>query len=360
MFKDMKISFVLPALNLTGGVRVVGIYSKLLSERGHNVTILYPKPLKLTIKKKIKKLINLFLWKSEINKPRCPYFDHGLAKVKSLSFHSGVIAEEIPDADIVIATFWNTAEWVAKMPDSKGIKYYFIQHYELHPWLPVDRVKATFQLPFKRIVVSPWIADCLRDYEGCEIDALVLNGVDTNQFFSVARMKQTQMTVGFMYSPRRYKGCQIAIEAIIAVKQKCPDLRVLVFGSQLASEEIPLPEFVEFHLNPEQSKIKDIYSQCDAWLFSSIKEGFGLPILEAMACGTPVIGTPAGAATSIINSENGVLLDDYSASKTADAILSISNLTEHEWLNMSIRAIETAKLYSWENAVIEFENAINL
>ena len=70
---------------------------------------------------------------------------------------------------------------------------------------------------------------------------------------------------------------------------------------------MPLPRDTEFHLRPPQDRIRDIYSKCDAWLFGSRSEGFGLPILEAMACRTPVIGTPAGAAPELLGDGRGIL-----------------------------------------------------
>lgn len=48
---------------------------------------------------------------------------------------------------------------------------------------------------------------------------------------------------------------------------------------------LPLPPGTEYNKEPRQDQLKEFYRKCDAWLFSSSSEGFGLPILEAMACG---------------------------------------------------------------------------
>jgi hypothetical protein len=48
----------------------------------------------------------------------------------------------------VIATWWETAEWVDRLSVSKGKKVYFIQHYEAFDYLPKERVEATWRLPF--------------------------------------------------------------------------------------------------------------------------------------------------------------------------------------------------------------------
>ena len=353
----MRVTFVIPELNLTGGVRVVGIYSQLLAERGHKVNVLYPSPRSKSLKQKVKIFLKSLLGKPPVELT-CPYFDHQNASMHELPFHENITQDDIPDADVVIATFWNTAEWVAKFPESKGQKIYFIQHYEVHPWLPVERVKQTFKLPFKKIVVSGWIADCLKNHEDVMVEAIVLNGVDSKQFFSPEREKSTRATVGFMYSPRHYKGTHIAIQAVEIAKKSNPELVVKVFAAEKPIADLPLPEKAEFFLSPPQNQIKDIYSACDAWLFTSIKEGFGLPILEAMSCKTPVIATPAGAATNLITPENGILVDDYSAEKIANAINSISKTTENEWKKLSEAAFATAQQNSWEKSCDKFESAL--
>tara|TARA_R110001599_G_scaffold85607_1_gene229645 strand:+ start:22804 stop:23907 length:1104 start_codon:yes stop_codon:yes gene_type:complete len=353
----LRVTFVLPELNLTGGVRVVGIYAQLLADRGHKVNVLYPAQKRKSFKQKVKFFLKYLLGKPPV-KMTCPYFDHQKSEMYELPFHENLDVEDIPDAEIVIATFWSTAEWIAKLPESKGLKVYFIQHYEVHPWLPAERVKQTFKFPFRRIVVSNWIAECLEIYEDVNVDTIVLNGVDGKQFFSTNRGKQETTTVGFMYSPRQYKGTQIAIDAVEIVRKTNPKLRVKVFAAEPPSSDMPLPDKTEFFLSPPQNQIKDIYSGCDAWLFTSIKEGFGLPILEAMSCKTPVIATPAGAATNLITSENGILVDDYSAQQIANAINSISKTTENEWKSLSEAAFATAQQNSWEKSCDKFESAL--
>lgn len=101
----------------------------------------------------------------------------------------------------------------------------------------------------------------------------------------------------------------------------------------------------------------DLYAKCDAWLFTSRNEGFGLPILEAMACRTLVIAIQAGEATSLINSKNGYLLDDFSPGEIANAIIEIIEMDNKQWATVFENAFLSAKKCSWENSLIEFESA---
>jgi glycosyltransferase involved in cell wall biosynthesis len=354
----MKITFLVPSINLTGGIRVIAIYAKLLAKKGHQVTVVSPGPRQARFKERLKTLI-----KNKgrgFNKKRTfnlAFFNCPLVKLKILGTFRPIQANDVPDGEIIIATFWSTAEWLADFPECKGKKIYFIQHYEAHPWLPVARVKATYNLPFKKIVVSPWIADMLRASHAQQAD-IVPNGVDTLQFTAPERDKQKQPTYGLMYSERTFKGCQIAFDAYEKAKEVNPNIHLLALGAQPPENTLPLPEGTEYFCSPEQEQLKAIYSRCDAWLFTSVTEGFGLPILEAMACRTPVIGTKAGAATMIINNSNGFLVDINDVDAISAAILAIAKMTGQEWQNYSNSAFFTAQQFAWEKSLILFENAL--
>ncbi|MBN47221.1 MULTISPECIES: glycosyltransferase family 4 protein [unclassified Methylophaga] len=340
---------------------MVGIYAQLLAERGHQISIIYPKSpraVKQTFFRKCKDLYKKIISSNseEINKS--PFFDHGKADMLMIDFYDELTDDLVPDADVIIATFWMTTAWIKDLSPDKGEKFYFIQHYEMHDWLPKQIVKGSYKLPFKKIVVSEWIADSLLKLENCLVDAVVLNGVDTSQFYAPIRTKQTAPTIGFMYSDRAFKGTDLAVKAIDIVRHSYPELKIIVFSSKPANVNCPLPGNSDFYLCPEQSMIKELYAKCDAWLFTSRNEGFGLPILEAMACRTPVIATPAGAATSLINSKNGYLLDDFSPDKIAKAIIEIIKMDNKQWGTVSENAFLSAKQCSWENSVIEFESAL--
>jgi glycosyltransferase involved in cell wall biosynthesis len=104
--------------------------------------------------------------------------------------------------------------------------------------------------------------------------------------------------------------------------------------------------------------LRDIYARCDAWLFGSRMEGFGLPILEAMACRTPVIATPAGAAPELLSGGGGVLVPAEDPRAMARAILRVCSLSPLRWRRLSDAALTTAASYSWEGAAERFEKAL--
>ena len=354
----MKITFVLPHAALSGGTRVVAIYAERLQKRGHEVTIVsIPKP-SLTLKRKVKALL-----KDKKLPPRKKgpsHLDGITVKHKVLEKYRPITNNDVPDADVVIATWWETAEWVNTFNASKGIKFYFVQGHEIFHNRTVERIKSTYRLPLKKITISNWLLDIMDKEYGDKEVSLVPNGVDYDFFNTPERGKQSTLTIGFIYHASPIKGCDIIIEALKRVRKNIPETKIVAFGINRPSSELPLPASTRFYYQPKQEKIRDIYSSCDMWLFGSRSEGFGLPILEAMACRTPVIATPAGAAPEVLNNGGGILLDDYSAGGMAQSILTIEAMPESDWQAMSKQAYEVVRKYSWDDATKLFEkNLLN-
>jgi glycosyltransferase involved in cell wall biosynthesis len=266
---------------------------------------------------------------------------------------------DVPDADVVIATWWETAQWVANLSDAKGAKAYFVQHHEVFDYLPKEKVEASYSLPLHKIIVSQWLVNLVRTRYGDSNVSFVPPSVDTEQFDAPPRGKQSIPTVGMMYSTLHWKGCDISLKAFSLAQKKVPNLRLVAVGNQNQPPELLLPPNTEYVYPREQSTLKDFYSQCDAWLFGSRSEGFGLPILEAMACRTPVIGTPAGAAPELLSDGAGMLVKPEDPEDMALAIERICKLSNAEWQAMSDAAYAKVRGYSWDDSIALFEAALN-
>lgn len=352
----MKITFVVPLLNLSGGLRVVSIYAELLDQLGHSVTVVSPNKKTPNFKEWIKSKLswNGYKFKSGFDQS---FFLNTKYDVKILDKFRPVTNEDVHDADVVIATFWNTVEWVQGFSKEKGKNFYFIQHYEIHPWLDIERVKATFRSDFKKIVVAKWLADIL-ETEYQQKSVIINNAVDHQLFHSPVRDKNDITTFGVMYSQRAYKGSQLAFSCFNKIKEKFPRVRLLVFGLEDRDEVEELPSNTEYYCRPEQTSIRDIYSQCDAWLFTSSTEGFGLPILEAMACRTPVIGTNCGAAPELLESGGGILININDADALVSAMMKFLDMDNNVWRLMSEKAYKEGLAHCWGNKAKQLEEAL--
>lgn len=359
----MRITFVLPVLNLSGGTRVVFDYAARLASSGHDVKVLIPSRRYPTLRQRAKELLAGQFYRAlpELNQSTTKASSHADNSDVPVLFgrdRNGLNPEDFPDADIVIATWWETAEWLIPLPRSKGKKVHFIQDHEIFPYLPVDRVKAVYRLPWPKIVVSTWLNELLVEEYGASDVTLVPNGVNLNQFSADLREKPKLPTVGMLWSMSDRKNSQMGFDAIKIVKSHISSLRANFFGSVPLPPELQKIPWIDFAYKPEQSLIPHIYAACSVWLVPSISEGFGLPLLEAMAMGTPVISTKAGAAPTLVNSANGVLVD-CNAKAMADAI-EATLLHDHEtWKLLSQNSQKTAIMNDLENSFSRFAVAID-
>ena len=351
----MKITFVLPFVTLSGGIRVVATYADRLKKRGHEVFVISIPNRPSTLRQKIKTLLKGKRWPVQNHGPS--YFDDIDIEHKVLESYP-ITNDDVPDADVVIATWWKSAEWVNTFNNSKGIKFYFVQGHEIYHTQSVERVKSTYRLPLKKITISNWLLDMMDKEYGDKEVSLVPNSVDYEIFNAPERGKQSFPTIGFIYTPAHIKGCDIIIEALKRARENIPRLKIIAFGAKRPSSELPLPASTRFYYQPKQEKIREIYSSCDFWLFGSRSEGFGLPIMEAMACRTPVIATPAGAAPELLSNGGGILLGDYTVESMTKAILNFDAMPESDWQTMSEQAYEAVRKYSWDDATVLFEKSL--
>jgi glycosyltransferase involved in cell wall biosynthesis len=296
--------------------------------------------------------------KNQLPVATASHFDSLAVPLKVLESCRPVTDADVPDADFVVATWWQTAEWVAQLSPQKGKKLYLIQHHETHDYLPIERVKATYRLPLHKIVIAQWLKDLMAKLYGDSKVSLIANSVDTSEFYAPRREKNPIFTVGLMYSTTTWKGVDISLKAYQIAAQTLPNLHLLAFGSEPIKENLPLPVGSTYYLRPPQEELKNLYARCDVWLFGSRLEGFGLPILEAMACRTPVIATPAGAAPELVSQGGGILVEQENPEAMAVAIIQMYQTSPSAWLAYSDRAYDTASSYTWDDATDLLEQTL--
>ncbi|MDQ1902465.1 glycosyltransferase family 4 protein [Paracoccus sp. WLY502] len=351
----MRITFALPELsNLAGGLRVVAQYTRHLLDQGHSVSFAVRRPRYTPSRKR--QILNIM----GLGRPTPPleaergHFAGIDVPVIHLDESRWVRSQDIPDADAIISTWWTTAEWANRLPPSKGRHIHFIQDYEdFYPEFS-KRVRAVYRQRNHKIVVAPWLHKKILSEFGHD-SRVVMNGVDMGHFGAPKRDRRELPTVGFMYARHPRKNCGMALQIIRLLRNARPDLHFRAFGV----DELPAhsPDCISFERNPTQDRIAQIYRSCDLWLFVSRSEGFGLPLLEAMASRTPVVATPAGAAPDLIDGGNGVIAS-FDAEAFAQSALDFLSRTPEAWKAASEAAFQTAQGRDLPQAAQNFEAAV--
>jgi len=149
----------------------------------------------------------------------------------------------------------------------------------------------------------------------------------------------------------RNKNFQAIVQAIENIKQV--DFELVIVGgknSQVYSQaQTPLPEFVKHLGYVSDGELRALYEQASCFVYPSLYEGFGLPPLEAMACGCPVIVSNAASIPEVCG-EAAIYCNPYSVEDIADKIeqlLADKSLQEE----MRLKGIERAKAFSWDKTV---------
>lgn len=353
----MKIVFVCAPPGLHGGQRVIATYADLLAERGHEVIVAAGRARAQTWRDRARRLVRGGKRPTVFETTHFARLKR--AELRLLDHDGPVRAADIPDADVVVATWWETAFAVAALPAAKGRKFYFIQHHEVHPHLPAHITAGSYHLPLKKLVIAGWLKDAMRDLYGDPDAVLTPNGVDLDLFDAPPRGRRPAPTVGIMYAPVPFKGLDVALDAIGRLRRRRPDLQVVAFGKRPPIPRCPLPPATRYFQNPAQEEIRGIYASCDLFLSASRSEGFGLPILEAMACRCPVVSTRTGCGPDVIrDGENGWLADIDDADGLAAGMERILDLSDADWRRMSEAARVQASSFTWDDATRLFEAAL--
>ena len=93
----------------------------------------------------------------------------------------------------------------------------------------------------------------------------------------------------------RTKGGPVGLKTLGLVKESLPDVQPVVFGAR--DPVHPIPAGIDYRTSPPQDQlVETIYNGSRVFLNSSNREGFGLPCIEAMACGCALVTTDNGGS----------------------------------------------------------------
>lgn len=280
----MKVAYLLPWPILAGGNKVAIQHAHILRDLGHEVTVLGDGPAPSWIR----------------------------VEVRYLDYAAG--PPELPPQDLVIATYWTTIE-KARTLGLAGPLVHFCQGYEgdlEHLAAELPAIEAAYALPLPALTVSPHLARFLARRFGKE-SRVVPPPLDP---------RFRPLRPGLRRRPRRrpwvavpgifeaeVKDVPTALAAVRELRRRGLPVRLLRFSA------LPLTDAERAILPPDRylcaaapERIARELRRCDLLLFPPREgEGFGLPVLEAMASGVPVVAaripsieTLAGAVAELV------------------------------------------------------------
>ena len=347
----MRINILMPDIVRTpaGGHKVVYEYCNRLAADGFDVA-LYFFPGSIFSKFHLPESIRLKIVKIYGDTINPTWFKLDKRIKKKVVFNAG----QMSHADIVMATGVDTALPVSLLPDNYGKKIYFIQDFENWKKQSNDEVYRTYEYGMQNIVISKWLKKIVDEHSNRPC-FLIPDGIDTTIFYD-KKQNRDRHSIVFHYRSQKHKGCKYAFETIRTLEEKYPDLTVNIISSEKL--KFQLHDNWRFFFNVSASKVAEINNRSEVFICSTINEGFGLPGLEAMACGCALASTDyIGVHEYAVDRYNALLSKVKDAQGMADNVI---ELFENENLKKSIieEGLKTAEKMSLNNSYNKFKRTV--
>jgi glycosyltransferase involved in cell wall biosynthesis len=352
----LKVTFILPGAGYdpVGGFKVVYEYANRLVDRGHRVSIVHAAQLRqdTSLKEKIRR--SLYFYHRKATGRYHPNRWFSLNPEIQLFWLMSLNRSPIPDADVVIASSWETAECVNRYPDSKGRRFYLIQG--LETWSgPKDRVLGTWKMPLHKIIISKWLADMAKDL-GVPF-VYIPNGLDFKAFgIDVPPRDRYPTHVHMLYHELELKGSADGLKALEIAKRAMPDLRATLFG--VSAPPPRLPKWIEYHRRPSQQMLRQLYNRAAIFLSPSWSEGWPLPPAEAMICGAALVATDIGGHREYASHEQTALLSPpKDPARLADTLLRLLRDPELR-IKLAMAGNSHIRQFTWDRAADALEGVL--
>lgn len=181
-------------------------------------------------------------------------------------------------------------------------------------------------------------------------------GIDTKTFYPLKKRKNKSDTtrIGYFGGLEGRKNIELLINAFKKISKQFPNVELHVGGSGKSLKELRKGNFhqVYFHGFIPFERENEFLNSLDIFVYPSLAEGFGQPVLEAMACGLPVIANNISSLPEVVR--NGGILVRPNVNEMCNAIerlIGNKNLRRR----LGKRALQVAKQQTWKECAKETE-----
>lgn len=179
--------------------------------------------------------------------------------------------------------------------------------------------------------------------------------------FNIPRNKKILMYVGNL---KPHKNLKRLLEAYSKLSMKNDTCLVLVGKAFTSTDLISYEKRLEIKNNVihtglvKKDELVDLYNLADLFIFPSLYEGFGIPPLEAMACGTPVICSNNSSLPEVVG-EAAEMFNPYSSDEIRSSIEKVM-MNPQIYESLINCGYEQVKKFNWNNAVKTVQNIKNI
>jgi glycosyltransferase involved in cell wall biosynthesis len=224
-----------------------------------------------------------------------------------------------------------------------GLKILWFEHLSIDPVISKN-IYLFFYKAFSELATVVAVSDFVKEELtaiGVENAPVIHHGIDAdkylrqeNLFGAMAQERSTEygkkhFTVGYVGRLEKVKGIEYLIKAVDLLKEKIPEIDLVVVGEGSQKAELAwLAEQMGLRGKVKFVGYKDDYigwlKDFGVFVLPSVKESLGIILLEAMACGCPVVAAKVGGVVEVVEHEkNGLLVEPKNPTAIADAVLRI-------------------------------------
>lgn len=264
--------------------------------------------------------------------------DASVQVIKVWDFHY----KHMPIVDTYMATNATTSPFLESYPVPSENKFYFVQDYE--NWnMSEEQLRNTYHFHCKILVISQWLKRIMEE-EGVSC-RVVPNGYDSSEFFlTIPIEKKDSHRISMLYHQDERKNIGLGLKALALVHEQVPDIQVSMFG--VYDEPQDLPSYIKYTQCPDRVSHNSLNNSAAIFIGTSNVEGWGLTVLEAMACGQAVVCTDNEGYLEMAEHNINALVSPVGDAKLmAENIIDLINHDEKR-IRLAKEAVKTASLYT--------------
>jgi glycosyltransferase involved in cell wall biosynthesis len=290
-----------------------------------------------------------------------------LKKLKPGLVHFGMIQQPLLYGGRKISTFHDLTSVRYRNPNKSALVYWL----KVVPYIAVIWVASRTN----KLLITPteYVQEDVARFAKISTDKIIVTLEAADEFKGAASPVMSLVGKEFLLyvgRPQPHKNLGRLIEAFALLKNKHPNLLLVLAGKRdpiheahlAKAKKLGVDNSVVFTGFVSDNELKWLYQQCRAYVFPSLSEGFGLPALEAMMHGAPVVSSNAtclpevcGDAAKYFNPKNVKDIAD-----SIDLVLSDPDLRK----KLTTKGYRRAKQFSWrqmaEKTLDAYEQALGM
>ena len=257
-----------------------------------------------------------------------------------------------------------TFDFKFELAASKKIKYK-ISRYLWYSFLKMQkRVAPKLQ---NIITVSQSSKKGIIEEFNCKKNNILVinNGLDTEEFSPIEEsVRDLNRLITTASADVPLKGLDYSLKALKILKKDNPNIHLIVIGSpkkgghtERLIKELNIKDNVFFKKHISKEEIRRLYSTSSVAIVSSLYEGFGYPVIEAMSCEVPLIATNVSSIPELVG-KYGLLIDPKDENLLSNKIKNVlSNYDEHKKTAIQGRQ-HIIKTFNWSKITNKYEKTI--